>query len=131
MSEIREDVLLSKNNQVTNNHLTSNDLSDNALSGSTLAEKHTATAEAGPKIEIKVDPSSSIENAVKTTVSHYLISMEGHPITDLYDTVLRAIEEPLLETVLTTTSNNQSEAAKLLGLNRGTLRKKLKRYGLL
>ena len=45
--------------------------------------------------------------------------------------VLAEMEIPLLEKVLEYTSGNQTKAAELLGLNRGTLRKKLKQYGLL
>ncbi|MGB0360224.1 MAG: helix-turn-helix domain-containing protein, partial [Endozoicomonas sp.] len=40
-------------------------------------------------------------------------------------------EAPLLETVMTYVKGNQTRASVLLGLNRGTLRKKLKQYGLL
>jgi Fis family transcriptional regulator len=41
------------------------------------------------------------------------------------------VETPLLMAVLEYTKNNQSKAAEILGLNRGTLRKKLKQYDLL
>lgn len=88
-------------------------------------------SEPGSRLQVRLDPSCSLQKTVETTVNHYLSSMEGQNITELYDTVLRSIEEPLLATILNRTSNNQSEAAKLLGLNRGTLRKKLKRYSLL
>jgi len=49
----------------------------------------------------------------------------------LYDLVLAEVEAPLLEVTLTYVQGNQSKAAELLGLNRGTLRKKLKQYDLL
>jgi Fis family transcriptional regulator len=52
-------------------------------------------------------------------------------VTDVYDMVLQEVEAPLLEAVLRYTRNNQTLASTVLGLNRGTLRKKLKRYGLL
>jgi Fis family transcriptional regulator len=41
------------------------------------------------------------------------------------------VEAPLLEQVMQYTRNNQTKASNMLGLNRGTLRKKLKQYGLL
>jgi Fis family transcriptional regulator len=41
------------------------------------------------------------------------------------------VEGPLLSCVLQHTGNNQSRAAQMLGLNRGTLRKKMRRYRLL
>ena len=44
--------------------------------------------------------------------------------------VLREVEEPLFRTVLDYASGNQSQAAVILGINRGTLRKKLREFGL-
>jgi len=45
--------------------------------------------------------------------------------------VLAEVEAPLFESVMAYTKDNQTRASELLGLNRGTLRKKLKQYGLL
>jgi Fis family transcriptional regulator len=45
--------------------------------------------------------------------------------------VLAEVEAPLLEEIMHYTRNNQTKASQMLGLNRGTLRKKLKQYGLL
>ena len=45
--------------------------------------------------------------------------------------VLAEVEAPLLEEIMRYTRNNQTKASRMLGLNRGTLRKKLKIYGLL
>ena len=50
--------------------------------------------------------------------------------SNLYDLVLREVEPPLLQIVLQRTRGNQTKAADLLGINRGTLRKKLRLYGL-
>ena len=97
----------------------------------TLNTNNTAISEPVHQIQAPLDPQCSLQKTVEATISHYLLTMDGQKITDLYDMVLRSIEEPMLATVLRRTSNNQSEAAKLLGLNRGTLRKKLKRYSLL
>lgn len=69
--------------------------------------------------------------SVRQTLSTYLTNLEGEQITNLYDKVLAEIEEPLLEAVMLHTQNNQTQAASLLGLNRGTLRKKLQQYKLL
>jgi len=44
---------------------------------------------------------------------------------------MREVERPLFETVMDYADGNQSEAAEILGINRGTLRKKLKTYKLL
>ena len=52
-------------------------------------------------------------------------------IRDSFGLVLAEVEAPLLRCVLDHTGGNQSLAAQVLGLNRGTLRKKMRRYGLL
>ena len=68
-----------------------------------------------------------VENALRNYFSH----LDGHPASDIYQMVLTEVEAPLLEVVLEHTRNNQLRAAEVLGLNRGTLRKKLKQYNLL
>jgi Fis family transcriptional regulator len=60
----------------------------------------------------------------------YFTSLNGHKPGRLYDLVLREVEEPLFRTVLEYAEGNQSRAAGILGINRGTLRKKLRTYGL-
>jgi len=60
----------------------------------------------------------------------YFKQLEGHVTNDLYQMVLNEVEEPLFRSVLEYTKGNQSKASELLGINRGTLRKKLKMYGL-
>jgi Fis family transcriptional regulator len=60
----------------------------------------------------------------------YFRSLNGHRPGHLYDLVLREVEEPLLRAALDYTEGNQSRAADILGINRGTLRKKLKNYGI-
>jgi two-component system nitrogen regulation response regulator GlnG len=51
---------------------------------------------------------------------------DGLPPSGLYDRILREIERPLLSLTLAATRGNQIRAAQLLGLNRNTLRKKLR-----
>ncbi len=60
----------------------------------------------------------------------YLSSLNGDRPAGLYDLVLREVEEPLFRTVLDFAAGNQSRAADILGINRGTLRKKLRELGL-
>lgn len=60
----------------------------------------------------------------------YFTNLNGHKPGHLYDLVLREVEEPLFRAVLTYVDGNQSRAAEVLGINRGTLRKKLREYGL-
>ena len=61
----------------------------------------------------------------------YFRDLNGHKPCALYDLVLGEVEPPLFEAVLDYTRGNQSRAAEILGLNRATLRKKLKAYDLL
>ena len=71
-----------------------------------------------------------LRNHAERALSDYFTSLNGHKPADLYDLVLREVEEPLFRVVLDYAEGNQSEAAKVLGINRGTLRKKLKALGL-
>ena len=69
--------------------------------------------------------------AVRRAVEAYITDMEDQEITDLYELVLKEVEAPMLNSVLRHTGNNQSKTAAMLGLSRGTLRKKLRKYRLL
>ncbi len=68
---------------------------------------------------------------VTEVMRHYFASLKGEEPRHVYDFFLDEIEEPLLSVVMKYTRNNQSEAARILGLSRGTLRAKLKKYGML
>lgn len=68
---------------------------------------------------------------VARALDRYFDHLDGEAPHDLYDLVLAEVEAPLLRTVMREVSGNQSRAADMLGLNRGTLRKKLKQHGLL
>ena len=81
--------------------------------------------------ELKRRAPGSLGAVVDESVRDYLQTMSGEAIDDLYELVLSEVEAPMLERVLDYTGNNQSRAAAMLGLNRGTLRKKLRKYGLL
>lgn len=67
---------------------------------------------------------------VKQAVDDYFAQLNGHAAADLYAMVLSEVEKPLLETALYHSGQNQTKAAKALGLSRSTLRKKLELYGL-
>ncbi len=73
----------------------------------------------------------SLAGSVEDAVKEYLDTMGDQQVTDLYELVLTEVEVPLMSCVLQFTNNNQSQTASILGLNRGTLRKKLRKYGLL
>jgi Fis family transcriptional regulator len=71
-----------------------------------------------------------LSHCVEVAVKEYFEQLEAHPAANLYDMLLSEVEAPLLKATLEYTNGNQSRAAEMLGLNRGTLRKKLKTYGL-
>ena len=60
----------------------------------------------------------------------YFEALNGHKPAHLYDLVMREVEEPLFKVVMGHVHGNQSRAANILGINRGTLRKKLKEFGI-
>jgi len=75
--------------------------------------------------------SQTLRDNVEKALRNYFSHLDGQPATDVYQMVLSEVEAPLLECVMEYTRSNQTKAATLLGLNRGTLRKKLKQYGLI
>ncbi len=73
----------------------------------------------------------SLRDCVEQAMDNYFKHLDGQPVSDVYDLVMAEVEAPMLEIVMKYTRHNQTKAAQVLGLNRGTLRKKLKQYGLL
>ena len=64
-------------------------------------------------------------------LDQYFTSLNGDRPGDLYDLVIGEVERPLFKAVMDYTRGNQSQAAGILGINRGTLRKKLRTYSLI
>lgn len=80
---------------------------------------------------VETQHSQTLRDSVEKALQNYFDHLDGQPVTDVYNMVLSEIEAPLLESVMRYTRDNQTKASIILGLNRGTLRKKLKQYGLL
>jgi Fis family transcriptional regulator len=78
-----------------------------------------------------VPATRSLRDAVTTAVRSYLEQLDGQMSSDVYQMVLAEVEAPLLAEIMAYTRNNQTRASIMLGLNRGTLRKKLKQYKLI
>ncbi len=74
---------------------------------------------------------ASLGDAVAIAVEDYFRHLEEEHTTDLYRLVQREVEVPLLRAVMERAHNNQSLASQILGLNRGTLRKKLMEHNLI
>jgi len=71
-----------------------------------------------------------LSHCIQASLKNYFEDLDGHEPGNLYDLVLNEIEKPLLEVVMQQTGNNITKAAEVLGLNRGTLRKKIQKYGI-
>ncbi len=94
--------------------LESTDTTDKAASPFTVAHKN-----------------QPLHDSVRQALESYFTQLKGQAPNNLYELVLAEVEVPLIEAVMEFTKGNQSRAAILLGLSRGTLRKKLKIYGML
>lgn len=103
-----------------------------------MAPKKKSRARKEPVREVKVREANLTVNGhavpLRTMTAEaldaYFASLNGHKPGRLYDLVLREVEEPLFRAALDYSAGNQSRAAEVLGINRGTLRKKLRSYGL-
>lgn len=75
-------------------------------------------------------PQPALREQVARAVRRYLADLDDGDVHDLYDIVLREVEAPLFAEVLRHCGGNQSRTAAALGINRATLRKKLRQYKL-
>jgi len=75
--------------------------------------------------------SKPLHKHTEDALNQYFASLNGDRPGDLYDLVMGEVERPLFKAVLDYTDGNQSLAAGILGINRGTLRKKLRSYSLI
>ncbi len=82
-----------------------------------------ATGSAPGEIPADEDLSASVERHLRT---YFESHDHDPPAPGLYDRVLREVERPLIELSLAATRGNQVRTAHLLGLNRNTLRKKIR-----
>ncbi|WP_025821287.1 DNA-binding transcriptional regulator Fis [Shewanella marina] len=71
-----------------------------------------------------------LRDAVKRAVTNFFAQLDGQEAQEVYEMVLCEVEAPLLDIIMQHTRGNQTRAANMLGINRGTLRKKLKKYGM-
>lgn len=78
----------------------------------------------------KNTPIIPLSEHVKQTVEQYFSHLNGHETVNLHAMVIAEVEKPLLQATLEHSGYNQTKAAKVLGLSRSTLRKKLEHYGL-
>ena len=72
-----------------------------------------------------------LKELVRKQIDQYFDELDGEKPQDLYDLVVGQVEHALLEAALDLSNNNQSKAAEMLGISRGTLRTRMKLFGLL
>lgn len=78
--------------------------------------------------EVQTRHEALTQNVV-SAVKAYLSNVSSKDLNlNLYQLIVEEVEAPLFRTVMEMTRYNQSKAARVLGVSRGTLRTKLKRY---
>jgi Fis family transcriptional regulator len=83
-----------------------------------------------PQPPVDLLPATPLRDHVAEALRIYFHNLGGQAPNNLYDLVLCEVEPPLLASVMQFTRGNQTRAAIILGINRATLRKKLRQYGL-
>lgn len=86
------------------------------------------TASAELKVDGERTHGTPLHECVESALDEYFKRLDGHKAGGLFKLVITQVEEPLLRTVMRHTRGNQSLAAEILGINRTTLRNKLKLY---
>ena len=71
-----------------------------------------------------------LKDEVRKAMKRYYRQLDSSAPIDVYELVLSEVEPPLLIQTMKYANNNQSKAAKILGINRTTLRTKLKKYNI-
>ena len=72
----------------------------------------------------------SIQEVVKKSLEKYFKDLGEQAPSNVYEMVVFTVEKPILEAVMVRAEGNQSHAAEMLGINRNTLRKKMKAHGI-
>lgn len=75
-----------------------------------------------------VKQEQGLQELVYSLVTRFLAENKSKDINELYDMILAEVEPPLLQAVMEKRRGNQLQAARMLGISRGTIRKKLQRY---
>ncbi len=71
---------------------------------------------------------NEIAECVRKAVDSYFNDLDGEKPCPVYNMVMQSVEKPLIELVMKHTNGNQTRAADLLGINRNTLRNKIKQF---
>ena len=96
--------------------------------GARAADAHAPSANGAAFIDFDDRP---LHRCVENALNAYFDALDGENTCGLFDLVMAEVERPMFTSVMRYVGGNQSRAAEVLGLSRGTLRKKLLQYGLL
>jgi Fis family transcriptional regulator len=77
-----------------------------------------------------LDRRGMLAMVTRDVVERYFQDLDGESPEDMHDLVMSQVEAVLVDTVLEYTGSNQSQAARWLGINRNTLRKKMAIYNI-
>ncbi len=73
---------------------------------------------------------NEIAACIRRSLNRYFKDLDGETPSEIYNMVVSAVEKPLLVCILDRAEGNQTRAADMLGINRNTLRKKMREHGL-
>ncbi|MBH9969651.1 MULTISPECIES: sigma-54 dependent transcriptional regulator [unclassified Commensalibacter] len=79
----------------------------------------------------KLDRLKPLSKLIESHLNRYFIENKGQPISNLHEKIIMEVERPLIEMALVEAEGNQIKTASMLGINRNTLRKKMKMFNLL
>jgi len=104
---------------------------DQAKGAAEISAQHQKNESSTPieqDLAVKLDK-HSLEAIVEMKISRFLDQIGTYYPEDLHSLIMKKVEKPLLGQILRRTGGNQVHASKILGINRNTLRKKMKLYG--
>ncbi|MEA3278315.1 MAG: helix-turn-helix domain-containing protein [Pseudomonadota bacterium] len=78
---------------------------------------------------LQANRTEPLSECVRNALRFYLRNLDGYEVNDLHEMVIGEVERPLIEIVLEYTQGNQTQGARMLGMSRSTLRKKIAHYG--
>ncbi|MDQ2069643.1 DNA-binding transcriptional regulator Fis [Natronospira bacteriovora] len=96
-----------------------------------VENRHPGMLEVERKLGRRSMNATPLKQNIDDALARYFEDLDGTEPSDLYNMVINQVEYPLLRRVLDYTGGNQSRAAEILGINRSTLRKKLRSHGLI
>jgi Fis family transcriptional regulator len=80
--------------------------------------------------KLKLNGKDYLSDNVREAMEAYIVDLDGHDASDLYDLFIEQVEKPFFEVVMGNAEGNITKASDMLGMNRGTLRTRLRKYGI-